>query len=139
MGQQLVQNSDRDALKFPEPRPHGEENKGQPYPDLDSLLYNVSTLMIHCIIRRGGYTIMRSQVLKWGNSLAVRVPKPIADQAKLKAGDSVEIDVDTGGAVRLHAVGKIPTLAQLVAQITPQNRYGEISTGTERGKEAVEW
>ena len=82
---------------------------------------------------------MRSQVLKWGNSLAVRVPKPIADQAKLKAGDSVEIDVDMGGAVQLHAVGKIPTLAQLVAQITPQNRYGEISTGTERGKEAVEW
>ncbi|HKR83778.1 MAG TPA: AbrB/MazE/SpoVT family DNA-binding domain-containing protein [Terriglobales bacterium] len=82
---------------------------------------------------------MRSQVLKWGNSLAVRVPKPIADQAKLKAGDSVEIDVDTGGSVRLHAVGKIPTLAQLVAQITPENRYGEISTGTERGKEAVEW
>jgi antitoxin MazE len=82
---------------------------------------------------------MRSQVLKWGNSLAVRVPKPIAAQAKLKAGDSVEIEVDSGGAVQLHAVGKIPTLRQLVAQITPQNRYGEISTGTESGKEAVEW
>jgi antitoxin MazE len=82
---------------------------------------------------------MRSQVLKWGNSLAVRVPKPIADQAKLKAGDSVEIDVDAGGAVQLHPVGKIPTLAQLVAQITPQNRNAEISTGTERGNEVVEW
>jgi antitoxin component of MazEF toxin-antitoxin module len=34
---------------------------------------------------------------------------------------------------------KIPTLSQLVSQITPENRYGEVSTGAEVGKEAVEW
>jgi len=30
-------------------------------------------------------------------------------------------------------------LAQLVSLITPENRYGEISSGSERGKESVEW
>ena len=29
-------------------------------------------------------TIMRAQMLKWGNRLAVRIPKPIADEAKLR-------------------------------------------------------
>ena len=78
-------------------------------------------------------------MLKWGNSLAVRIPKPIADEAKLKAGDSLEIEVPAEGTVRLLRVGKVPTLAQLVSQITPENRYDEIPTGHEVGKETVEW
>ena len=82
---------------------------------------------------------MRARMLKWGNSLAVRIPKPIADEAKLKAGDPLEIEVAAEGAVQLHLVGKVPTLAQLVAQITPENRYQEISTGAEVGKEQVKW
>jgi antitoxin MazE len=82
---------------------------------------------------------MRAQVLKWGNSLAVRIPKSIAEEAELKAGDPLEIEVADQGAVQLNRVGKIPTLAKLVAQITPENRYAEISTGPEIGREAVEW
>jgi hypothetical protein len=30
-------------------------------------------------------------------------------------------------------------LAQLVAKITPENRYDEVSAGKEVGKEVVEW
>jgi antitoxin MazE len=83
---------------------------------------------------------MRAQVLRWGNSLAVRIPKPVADQANLKEGDPLEIEVAaSGGSVQLHRAGKIPTLAELVAQITPENRYAEISAGSEVGKEVVEW
>jgi antitoxin MazE len=83
---------------------------------------------------------VRAQVLKWGNSLAVRIPKPIAEEAKLKAGDPLEIEVaGDQNSVHLHRIGKIPTLAELVAQITPENRYSEISAGPEIGKEAVEW
>ncbi len=82
---------------------------------------------------------MRAQILKWGNSLAVRIPKPIAEEAKLKAGDPMEIQIAEPGSVQLHRVEKIPTLAQLVSGITPENRYPEISAGPEVGKEAVEW
>lgn len=82
---------------------------------------------------------MRAQVLKWGNSLAVRIPKSIAEEAELKAGDPLEIEVADRGAVQLNRVGKIPTLAKLVAQITPENRYAEIVSGPEVGREAVEW
>jgi antitoxin MazE len=82
--------------------------------------------------------IMRAQMLKWGNSLAVRIPKPVAEEANLKAGDAIEIEV-AEGSVQLFRVGNVPTLAQLVSQITPENRYPELSTGPEVGKEAVEW
>jgi len=47
--------------------------------------------------------------------------------------------VDAEGSVQLSRVGKVPTLAQLVAQITPENRYSELSAGPEVGKESVEW
>jgi antitoxin MazE len=82
---------------------------------------------------------MKAQMVKWGNSLAVRIPKPVADAARLKEGDSIEIDAAAEGHVELRRATKIPTLAQLVSQITPENRYGEISTGAEVGKEVVEW
>jgi len=82
---------------------------------------------------------MQAQVLKWGNSLAIRIPKPIADDARWQLGDPLEIAVAADGVVQMHRAGEIPTLAQLVAQITSENRYTEISMGPETGREAVEW
>ena len=43
------------------------------------------------------------------------------------------------GQIELRRTDRVPTLQELVAQITPENRYGETSTGRKRGKEAVEW
>lgn len=78
-------------------------------------------------------------MVKWGNSLAVRIPKPVVEDAKLKEGDSLEIEAAADGHLELRRSTKIPTLSQLVSQITPENRYSEITTGSEVGKEAVEW
>ncbi|HXY07956.1 MAG TPA: AbrB/MazE/SpoVT family DNA-binding domain-containing protein [Terriglobales bacterium] len=82
---------------------------------------------------------MKVQMVKWGNSLAVRIPKPVANDARLKEGDSLEIEAAADGRVEMRRLTKIPTLAQLISQITPENRYAEISTGREVGKEVVEW
>ena len=82
---------------------------------------------------------MRAQMLKWGNSLAVRIPKSVAEEANLTVGDAIEIQVAEEGLVQLLRVGKVPTLAQLVSQITTENRYPEVSVSREIGKEAVEW
>ena len=82
---------------------------------------------------------MKAQMVKWGNSLAVRIPKPVVEEARLKEGDLLEVEAAAEGLVQLRRAAKIPTLAQLVSQITPENRYGEISSGAEVGKEVVEW
>ena len=82
---------------------------------------------------------MKGQIVKWGNSLAVRIPKPVSDAAKLKEGDSFDIEAAGEGRVEIQKTSKVPTLRQLVSQITPENTYPEISTGAETGGETVEW
>lgn len=82
---------------------------------------------------------MKVQMVKWGNSLAVRIPKPVVEQAKLKEGDALEIEAAAEGHIELRRPTRVPTLAQLISQITPENRYSEISAGAEVGKEVVEW
>ena len=82
---------------------------------------------------------MKAQMVKWGNSLAVRIPQPMVKQARLKEGDFLEIEVPAEGQIELRRTGTVPSLAQLVSQITSENRYSEISAGPEVGKESVEW
>jgi antitoxin MazE len=81
---------------------------------------------------------MKARMVKWGNSLAVRIPKPMAEEARLKEGDLLEIEAEEGH-IDLRKATKVPSLSKLVAEITPENRYQEVSTGPETGKESVEW
>jgi len=80
----------------------------------------------------------KAQIVKWGNSLAIRIPKPIAEKAGVEVGDPIVLEA-ARGQIKLVRGERIPTLKELVAQITPENRYEEISSGPERGKEIVEW
>jgi antitoxin MazE len=73
--------------------------------------------------------------VKWGNSLAIRIPKPLAE---LGEGDRVLMEA-ADWQIAARRADKVPTLQELVAQITPENRYDETSTGRERAKEAVKW
>ena len=79
-----------------------------------------------------------AQIVKWGNSLAVRIPKPLAEVAGLSEGDRVLMEA-ADGQIALRRADQPPSLRELVAQITAENRYDETSTGRERGKEKIEW
>jgi antitoxin MazE len=70
--------------------------------------------------------------------LAVRIPKPLAEEAGLTEGDRVLMEAGDGH-IELRLADRVPTLRELVAQIAPKNRHGETSTGRERGREGVEW
>ena len=80
----------------------------------------------------------KAHVVKWGNSLAVRIPKAVAEEARVKEGDAIVIEA-SDGRIELRRAGQIPTLEQLVAQITPENRHKETAWGPDRGKEIIEW
>ena len=82
---------------------------------------------------------MKARVVKWGNSLALRIPQVIAKNAHWKEGDAVELTAGEEGRVEVRRVSKVPTLSELVARITPENRHDEISTGNAVGKETSEW
>jgi antitoxin MazE len=79
-----------------------------------------------------------SQIVKWGNSLAVRIPKPVAEEAGVGEGDAIIVEAGKGH-IKLRRKDPVPSLRALVAQITPENRYDEISEGPAQGKERLEW
>jgi antitoxin MazE len=80
----------------------------------------------------------KAQVVKWGNSLAVRIPKAVAEQVRMKQGDAIVIEA-LDGRVELRPAERIPTLEELVARITPENRHEELDWGPPVGKEIIEW
>ena len=77
---------------------------------------------------------MRAKAQKWGNSLAVRIPKAIAQQAGVHPEDELDIDVEAQ-VIRLRPVRRAPSLAELVGEITPENVHGETDAGPPRGRE----
>ena len=78
---------------------------------------------------------MKTQVSRWGNSLAIRIPKPVVTAAKLKAGDDLELDVEGPGSVKLQKPEKKVTLKDLVGGINPENLHGEVDWSEPRGNE----
>jgi antitoxin MazE len=80
----------------------------------------------------------KAQLAKWGNSLAIRIPKDVAEKVRMQEGDHVLIEA-VKDRVELRPIEKIPTLEELVAQITPENRHEETDWGPDVGKEIVEW
>jgi antitoxin MazE len=78
---------------------------------------------------------MKTRVQKWGNSLALRIPKPFATEIGLERNSPVEISLVDGQLVIVPAVEPAWTLEQLLAQITEDNLHGEIETGPAVGQE----
>lgn len=78
---------------------------------------------------------MKTTAQKWGNSLAIRVPKSVAVQVGLKAQDDLDIEVQDGNVVLKPHLRRVYRLEDLVKRITPKNVHGEIDTGTPVGRE----
>lgn len=82
---------------------------------------------------------MKVAFQKWGNSLALRVPKAFADEIGASDGKAAEMTVSHGKLVieiaRPRRRKRRYTLDELVAGITPDNRHEEIDWGPPVGNE----
>jgi antitoxin MazE len=78
---------------------------------------------------------MRQKVEKWGNSLVVRIPRPLADRVQIREGSVVEVEVEDG-VITIQAVSPGEyALDELVAGITDENRHHDIGRGAPIGDE----
>ena len=78
---------------------------------------------------------MKTRVQKWGNSLALRIPKSFAAEVGLHANVIVELSLVEGSLV-VHPITPKPiSLDQLLRGITAENLPGEWDTGPAVGKE----
>ena len=79
---------------------------------------------------------MIARIRKWGNSLGVRIPKNIAQDARIEEGSSVELSVEEGRLIIAPRNKRKYALKDLVDKITPENMHGETDWGPAVGKEA---
>jgi antitoxin MazE len=61
---------------------------------------------------------METKVKKWGNSLALRIPKPLALEVGLDDDSPVELSLSDGKLVIAPIVEEEMSLASLLAQVT---------------------
>ena len=78
---------------------------------------------------------MLAKVQKWGNSLAVRIPRSFARDTRLASGSAVDISLQEGKLVLTPAPRQHYRLEDLLRGVTKKNRHGEVQTGGAVGQE----
>ena len=77
-----------------------------------------------------------SRITAWGNSHGVRIPREVLEQADIAPESEVTITAEAGRIV-IEPARRRPTLAELLAQIRPGDRFDEIDYGAPRGREVL--
>ena len=77
---------------------------------------------LHCRYTGGD---VKARVQRWGNSLAVRIPRAFADDLGLVDGAAVELTLDEGSLTLRPAPSPAFRLEELLDRVTRANRHGE--------------
>lgn len=78
---------------------------------------------------------MLTKVQKWGNSLALRIPKAFALDAQLENDSVVEVSLVDGQIVIKPIATPTWTLEQLLSGVNKNNLHHETDTGNAVGNE----
>ena len=78
---------------------------------------------------------MQVEIVKWGNSNAVRLPAAAMKDLQITRGDQLELKTVAGNIV-LKPVPKAYSLKGMLAQINDQNQHGLVDFGAPVGREA---
>jgi antitoxin MazE len=92
----------------------------------ESRIFNVDTSEIE----------MLSKIQKWGNSLAVRIPKAFADEMNLAEGSSIQMMRKEGELIIVPYEERARTLEEMLSLVTDENLHNEWEAGPPVGKEA---
>lgn len=78
---------------------------------------------------------MIRRIQKWGNSLAVRIPKAFADEMKLAENASIRMMLEDGALIIKPDDESKWKLEKMLAEVTEENIHGKWETGEPSGKE----
>ncbi len=78
---------------------------------------------------------MQTKITKWGNSLALRIPKSFAMDANLRQNELVDISIDKEKIIITPIGKKEYSLDELLEGVSEDNLHGEFDTGVPVGKE----
>ena len=77
---------------------------------------------------------MRVRISRWGNSLAVRLPRAVTENAGATEGTEVDVS-GTAGRIVLQTAPRAYTLEELLGGVTKRNLHAETETGGPVGRE----
>ena len=72
---------------------------------------------------------------RWGNSVGLRVPKPMLEQLGLGEGSQVDIKLESGRLIMEPVRHPRMTMAELLEGFTPDDQPGEVDCGRPAGRE----
>ena len=78
---------------------------------------------------------MQTKITKWGNSLALRIPKSFALDANLKQNELVDLSIEKEKIVITPITHVEYSLEELLEGVSEKNLHGEFNTGAPAGKE----
>lgn len=78
---------------------------------------------------------MLTKIQKWGNSLGLRIPKSLAEDARVEAGSQIDITLDGDQLVIRPVRTSSYQLDEFLSRVTRANRHNETSTGDATGRE----
>ncbi len=79
---------------------------------------------------------MQVRIQKWGNSLALRIPKSLAEDSGVDAGSVVDVRVMRGKLVATPVRGDYE-LEELLAGVSKANLHSEVDSGEAAGQEVL--
>jgi antitoxin MazE len=78
---------------------------------------------------------VRIKIQKWGNSLALRIPKAFAFQSRIRQDEYVNLTLDNDKIIVEPIKEKKYSLEELVSGINKSNIHREIDFGKKAGSE----
>ena len=78
---------------------------------------------------------MQTKIQKWGNSLALRIPKSFALNVNIKQNELVDLSIEKGKIVIMPIAQKEYSLEELLEGVSENNLHSEFNTGAPTGKE----
>jgi antitoxin MazE len=78
---------------------------------------------------------MKARIQKWGNSLALRIPKSFAAHSNIERGSVVDLSLDNGRMIVEPEKEQEYSLEELLTRVTRANRPSEVDFGPPVGKE----
>ena len=78
---------------------------------------------------------MKARIQKWGNSLALRIPKSFAAHSRIEQGSVVDLSLDNGRMIVEAAKEQEYSLEELLGRVTKNNLHSAVDFGAPVGKE----
>jgi len=80
---------------------------------------------------------MQTTIQKWGNSLAVRIPRSFASETQIENGTEVDLSIKNNQLVISPIAKPEYSLDALLSQVNESNLHYEVDFGESQGRELL--